>query len=438
MRMIFFYLRLFKMKRPFLKTAAFCVLAVITAGFGEYMHQNGKVMTLKKGQASSGFQSTGAASVYYTSGRAAEFTGHHFLGLRNPNALYQGFLAVHFDEMDSLLTFHSAVGRTNAKNNPGDKNTYQWIGSTLADNITQFSEQMKFGVESITDRFIIKEIIETKKDSSHVISVSFVFEFYRPASDTVTFSNMRLLFGYDGDIGNSLGGFSDDSSGYYEDDSTAIVYVFDDSLHFYSGIILVNKQANATPGNFSSLHRVVNRDGASEQDLDSLLYRLMTQAAFYDSIGRTDVSVYWSVDLGTITPQDTVRDTVRFELVNGATRNALIAAAKKNSNESFHTEFFPVKSLPSSLKLYSNYPNPFNPSTTIRFDLDRAGFISLKIYNILGQEVRLLHRGHMPAGSYHVDWDGKNDHGLSVSSGVYIYNLQTMGKTLSRKMILMK
>lgn len=164
----------------------------------------------------------------------------------------------------------------------------------------------------------------------------------------------------------------------------------------------------------------------------------MIQAAFYDSISRTDVSVYWSVDLGTITPQDTVRDTVRFELVNGATRNALIAAAKRNADESFHTEFFPVKSLPSSLKLYSNYPNPFNPSTTIRFDLDRAGFISLKIYNILGQEVRLLQRGHMPAGSYHVDWDGKDDRGRSVSSGVYIYNLQTMGKTLSRKMILMK
>jgi hypothetical protein len=406
-------------------------------GFGVYFHDNGKTLILEKNQ-SSGAQSTGAASVYYQNNRAAEFTGHHLIGHKNPNALYQGFLAVHFDEMDSFLTSHSPVGRTNAKNYPGDKNTFKWISSVFNDNTSGASENMAFGIDGIEDRFLIREIVETKKDSGLIISVSFVYEFYRPAGDTATFSNVRMLFGYDGDIGNSLGGFSNDSSGYYEDDSSAIVYIFDDSLHLYSGINLVNKQSNATSGNYALLHQTVNGDGASEKDLDTLLFRLMNQAAFFDTLNRTDVTVYWSLDLGTIIPLDTVRDTVRLEWVNGATKNSLITAAKKTQDINFHSEYVPVTPLPTRLLLYANYPNPFNPATTIKFDLDRAGPVSLKIYNILGQEVRVLLQAERPAGSYQLNWDGRDEQGRMVSSGIYIYRLQTDQKTFSRKMILLK
>ena len=413
-----------------------CVLLI--TGFGIYFYDNGKVRSMEKIQTAIGTQSTGAASVYYQNDKAAEFIGHHYVGQKTPNALYQGFLAVHFDEMDSILTRHSAVGRTNAKKYPGDKNTFIGFTSAFSENSTGSSEHMAFNVGNISDRFRIREIIESNKDSGNVIRVSFVYEFYRPFGDTVTFSNVRMLFGYDGDIGNSLGGCSDDNSGYVENDSTAIVYVFDDSLHFYSGINLVNKGSNAVAGNYALLHHTVNLDGAGDEDLDTLLYRLMTQPVFDDTLARTDVTVYWSIDLGTVTPMDTIRDTVCFELVNGSSKNALIEAAKGRRQRNFHSELSPAWHRTPGIKLYSNYPNPFNPLTTIKFDLDRAGFVSLKIFNVLGQEVRVLLRKKMEAGAYQFDWDGKNDRGRALSSGIYIYRLQTENSSLSRKMLLLK
>ncbi|UCE08206.1 MAG: right-handed parallel beta-helix repeat-containing protein, partial [bacterium] len=79
--------------------------------------------------------------------------------------------------------------------------------------------------------------------------------------------------------------------------------------------------------------------------------------------------------------------------------------------------------LPEKIALYQNYPNPFNPITTIRFDLPKTSRISLKIYNMLGQEIRTLYDGMMIVGAHHVVWDGKDDHGIKMSSGLYFYRL---------------
>jgi len=87
----------------------------------------------------------------------------------------------------------------------------------------------------------------------------------------------------------------------------------------------------------------------------------------------------------------------------------------------------------SSFRLFENYPNPFNPSTTIRFDLAQTGFVSLTVYNLLGQEVAELVNGEMKPGSYHVTWNSS-----SHSSGLYFYRLQSGGQSLTRKMLLVK
>ncbi len=96
------------------------------------------------------------------------------------------------------------------------------------------------------------------------------------------------------------------------------------------------------------------------------------------------------------------------------------------------------KEKPASFELYGNYPNPFNPSTTIRYRLNNASQISLKIYNILGQEIRTLVSGVRPAGMNEVLWDGKNDKGANVSSGLYLYRLQISNHAITRKMTLLK
>ncbi|MDO9577346.1 MAG: FlgD immunoglobulin-like domain containing protein [Candidatus Cloacimonadales bacterium] len=86
----------------------------------------------------------------------------------------------------------------------------------------------------------------------------------------------------------------------------------------------------------------------------------------------------------------------------------------------------------------SNYPNPFNPTTTISYDLPSDGKIELTIFNMKGQIVKNLVSGTQPAGNYSVNWDGKNEAGDQVSSGVYFYQITTSEKTLKNKMLLLK
>lgn len=94
--------------------------------------------------------------------------------------------------------------------------------------------------------------------------------------------------------------------------------------------------------------------------------------------------------------------------------------------------------VPTSLTLLQNYPNPFNPNTNIGFYLPKAGKIRLSIYNLKGQLVRNLVDSELPAGSSVLPWDGKDNRGNAVASGIYSYRLQSENQTISKKMILLK
>ena len=85
--------------------------------------------------------------------------------------------------------------------------------------------------------------------------------------------------------------------------------------------------------------------------------------------------------------------------------------------------------LPQTYTLLQNYPNPFNPNTTIRYTLPMPSDVTITIYNLLGQRVKTLMRGTEYAGEFNAVWDGKNETGVSVSSGVYFYRLEA--KSLS-------
>jgi hypothetical protein len=94
--------------------------------------------------------------------------------------------------------------------------------------------------------------------------------------------------------------------------------------------------------------------------------------------------------------------------------------------------------IPASVELHQNYPNPFNPTTTIRYNLPNNARISLKIYNVIGETIRTLVDDLQSAGSKSIVWDGKNDQGHIVSSGVYIYQLMTDGAVKTKKMFFLK
>ncbi|MCK4549841.1 MAG: T9SS type A sorting domain-containing protein, partial [Candidatus Krumholzibacteria bacterium] len=85
-----------------------------------------------------------------------------------------------------------------------------------------------------------------------------------------------------------------------------------------------------------------------------------------------------------------------------------------------------------------NYPNPFNPSTTIAFALPEAGHVDLRIYDIAGRLVRILLSERRDAGRHEVAWDGTDDKGSIVASGVYFYSLAGNDQIRTRKMVLLR
>jgi len=94
--------------------------------------------------------------------------------------------------------------------------------------------------------------------------------------------------------------------------------------------------------------------------------------------------------------------------------------------------------LPLTFALYQNYPNPFNPTTIISYDLPEATRVELVIYDILGQRVVTMKNGRQEAGSYQVRWNGTNDLGAPVSTGLYFYQLNSTPFSATRKMVFMK
>jgi hypothetical protein len=104
----------------------------------------------------------------------------------------------------------------------------------------------------------------------------------------------------------------------------------------------------------------------------------------------------------------------------------------------------PSAEIPGEFSLSQNYPNPFNPTTTIRFSLTTAADVTLKIYNVLGQEVVTLAQGPHTMGAFQTEWDGRNSAGSPVGTGVYFYSITVKpangGNTFvsTKKMLLLK
>ena len=97
-----------------------------------------------------------------------------------------------------------------------------------------------------------------------------------------------------------------------------------------------------------------------------------------------------------------------------------------------------LKPLPDQYRLNQNMPNPFNPSTAIGYQLPEAGQVRLAIYNLLGQEVRVLVNERKDAGSFTATWDGSDALGRRVASGIYLYRIQAGSFSATRRMLLLK
>jgi hypothetical protein len=107
--------------------------------------------------------------------------------------------------------------------------------------------------------------------------------------------------------------------------------------------------------------------------------------------------------------------------------------------QEFVTSVAGNQKLPEGFALAQNYPNPFNPATQISYSIPAgATQVRLVVYDLLGHSVRTLVNGRMEPGTYSVSWNGLNDKGRAVSSGVYIYRLEHGDQATSRKMLFVK
>jgi len=123
-----------------------------------------------------------------------------------------------------------------------------------------------------------------------------------------------------------------------------------------------------------------------------------------------------------------------FEFTSSSENHKFLLYATMDAN-------FAPQIIPVSYKLLQNYPNPFNPNTTIKFGIPEDGnnkLVSLKIFNILGQEITTLINKNMKSGYHEVQWNGINHQGLPVASGVYFYRLIGNGIHQVKKMVLLK
>jgi hypothetical protein len=97
-----------------------------------------------------------------------------------------------------------------------------------------------------------------------------------------------------------------------------------------------------------------------------------------------------------------------------------------------------INQSPHAFNLYNNYPNPFNPVTTFRYDLPENSHVTITIYDMLGRQVKTLINQTQDAGYKSVIWDTTNDYGRPVSAGVYLYQIQAGEYMQTKKMVLLK
>ena len=156
--------------------------------------------------------------------------------------------------------------------------------------------------------------------------------------------------------------------------------------------------------------------------------------------GVVSVAVYGDVaiegDLGLSLVFRSLKDIEDsyIEIVDGEVRDGNYGLNTLDSPVSVR-----IQTRPEVYALRNNYPNPFNPETTLKYDLPEAGDVKLEVYNMLGQVVRTLVNEHQTAGRYAVQWDATNDLGQNMSSGIYFYRVRVGGEfTDVKKMLLLK
>jgi hypothetical protein len=155
----------------------------------------------------------------------------------------------------------------------------------------------------------------------------------------------------------------------------------------------------------------------SIEELDPGQYTLVVDKVNFTPISTAKASSIFNTSLEAMNAPPTAYLTLSPTVVTAIDENSLI---------------------PTELVLEQNYPNPFNPRTAISFQLSADSWMTLKVYDMLGREIETLVSGFVTAGRHTVTWNGQNDRGEALSSGVYLYRLTVGSSVVTRRMVLLK
>ncbi|MGD1046046.1 MAG: FlgD immunoglobulin-like domain containing protein [Bacteroidota bacterium] len=187
------------------------------------------------------------------------------------------------------------------------------------------------------------------------------------------------------------------------------------------------------------------KNTASLDTTDIIFSRASMMKANVKSVGKEVSVILWNVNNSPIEPGDSAIFRLPIQLTNNNIDSIHVLMSSGSNNEVLLLNSMQEdirNSIPRDWMLYQNYPNPFNPTTTIEFDVPEvAGKIprvAVQIFNILGQKIKTLEHGIHDTGRDKVIWNGTNENGVRVASGVYFYRLLAGEYASTKKMVMLK
>ena len=251
-----------------------------------------------------------------------------------------------------------------------------------------------------------------------------------------TLDGVRVGWFFDWDVDGS--NYETNRTGF--DASRDLAYAYDDGA---GPNVFVGVQTLTSPGTTSC--RGIWNDEAAADNPDWGVYDGFTDAEKWECLsagivhaaaGPADISQALATGPFTISPGDSI--VVAFAVLGGSD----LADLQQNADVAQSTWDQPVDSettpVPRRLWLAQNVPNPFNPTTTIEFDLPQLAAVELGVYSVSGKLVRTLVDEHRQAGTHRVTWDGRDRSGRRAPSGIYFYRLTVDGRSFTRKMQMLK
>ena len=225
----------------------------------------------------------------------------------------------------------------------------------------------------------------------------------------------------------------------------------------YSGIVK-SKEANNPNSVEVTIHSDVDIYGVQfdlnyDQNLlttsEGQISSLVNSAEVYSKIiepGKARVIMFSMQGDKIMSSSDDLNSVINisFDTMDGISNanvsisNLILAGANGVSVDCEKESSFDVNFMPVETSLGKNYPNPFNPSTQVRYALPEASKVSISIYDMMGRQVRSLVNGSMDAGYHTALWNATNDNGNPVSAGMYIYTIQAGEFRQTKKMVLLK